>query len=229
MWARNHIFIHPFDPLIPPARFAHLVFSSAAKAAASASCAGENAAAAASLANLKSLGGRRVPSGIVALDVSPSAVGVAVSDASLVFVKPVSVLSRRTYIDVRSLAMEVEKIAFQHDALAGVVFGWPVELDGTQGEACARVLGFAEPFVQHSTQLKLFTVWDESFSTWRAARGQMLHPTHKGIGSMLGREQSRSRKKRNKSPMDDTAAAHILNDFLRHFEENDSWKSDGTE
>jgi len=208
MWARNHIFIHPFDPLIPPARFAHLVFSSAAKAAASASCAGENAAAAASLANLKSLGGRRVPSGIVALDVS---------------------LSRRTYIDVRSLAMEVEKIAFQHDALAGVVFGWPVELDGTQGEACARVLGFAEPFVQHSTQLKLFTVWDESFSTWRAARGQMLHPTHKGIGSMLGREQSRSRKKRNKSPMDDTAAAHILNDFLRHFEENDSWKSDGTE
>lgn len=137
--------------------------------------------AAAALARSQSA--HRAPAGLLAVDFSPLRAGVACCDAGLSVIFPVGCVEPPS-------ADKVLAMAVKHGALGGIVVGWPLELDGSEGASCQRVLRFAKQLADKAT----VTLWDERFTSFRAKR------------------------ERTTASRDAVAACHILNDFLLRFE-----------
>lgn len=93
------------------------------------------------------------------LDVSPSAIGVALSDPSFRLAVPLQTIKRNKWKpDAQSL------VTLIHDhEIIGLVVGWPLNMDGTEGPRCQSIYQFALNF------LKLYEIpvclWDERLST----------------------------------------------------------------
>jgi putative transcription antitermination factor YqgF len=153
---------------------------------------------------------------ILGLDVSPSVVGLAVTDPSLTVVKPLTTLPRHR-TDFAKLLSRIDALAAENSALAGLVVGWPRELDGSEGEACQRVWRFAKQLVEHASMP--VTLWDEAFSTMRAATDRHAFVNQRASACLKSAKPPRAPRGRLGGDLDAGAAAHILNDFLRYFEE----------
>jgi putative Holliday junction resolvase len=127
------------------------------------------------------------------LDLGSKRIGVALSDELGLTAQPLQVIARHGGTrDLEALA----RLVREH-AVTGVVAGLPLNMDGSEGEAAARVRRFTENLSKHlGLPVRL---WDERLTTWEAE-------------AVLREAGVRSRKGRQ--VVDKLAAALILKGFL---------------
>ncbi|HLT02148.1 MAG TPA: Holliday junction resolvase RuvX [Geminicoccaceae bacterium] len=143
------------------------------------------------LAHLRDEGGERP--GLLALDVSKRAIGVAGADAGWRLATPL-VTIRRT-----RLAQDLERLlAIVRERAAGaLVLGWPLNMDGSEGPRCQAVRAFAED-LDAALGLPIL-LWDERLTTFAAEEAA---------------ERAGLRGKKREEMLDALAAAALLQDLL---------------
>jgi putative holliday junction resolvase len=131
--------------------------------------------------------------GLLALDVSKRAIGVAGADPSWRLATPLCTIRRRSWAqDLAALrAMIREREA------GALVIGWPLNMDGSEGPRCQSVRAFAAN-LDAALGLPML-LWDERLTTFAAEDAA---------------EQSRLRRERRRAPLDALAAAAILQDVI---------------
>ncbi len=127
---------------------------------------------------------------VAALDLGEVRTGVAVSDSEGVVARPVEVLARgEVFSGLRRLVEE--------EGVEEVVVGVPRTLGGEVGEQARRVLADLERLRAEFPGV-YFVEWDERLTTRIAAAS----------GSRKGN------KKKSREPVDDIAAARMLQEYL---------------
>lgn len=125
-------------------------------------------------------------------------IGVAISDETGTLARPLAILGHVSrVID----AMEIMRLALQNQADA-IVVGQALDSDGKPGPKARSAARLAEA-LRALEEMPIY-LWDESYSSQKAAELRIA----KGV----------SRKKRSQ-PIDDLAAALILQDFLENHHE----------
>lgn len=136
---------------------------------------------------------------LIGLDPGSKAIGVAVSDATRLIASPLTTVARPTL----NAALEALSRLVTVEEACGVVIGYPVNMDGTEGPRCQSVRAFAKQLDKALNGPPL-VLWDERLSTIAAHRGM--------------KEAGLTVQKREES-IDKLAAAHMLQgllDYLRN-------------
>ncbi|MGH6913274.1 MAG: Holliday junction resolvase RuvX [Geminicoccales bacterium] len=135
--------------------------------------------------------------GLLALDVSRRAIGLAGADPSWRLATPIGTIRRRGRWadDVAAL----RKVIAEREA-AALVIGWPLNMDGSEGTRCQSVRAFVRNLDAALGLPMLF--WDERLTTFAAQEAR----TEAG---RVGRRGHRSVQ-----TLDALAAATILQDAL---------------
>ena len=131
---------------------------------------------------------------LLGLDLGTKTIGVAVSDALLTIATPVETIARTKF---SADAAKLKSLAEARQA-GGLVYGLPVNMDGTEGPRCQATREFAREFAKRHPLP--YTFWDERLSTAAVQR-------------MLVDEADMSRKRRAEV-VDRAAAAYILQGAL---------------
>jgi putative Holliday junction resolvase len=126
------------------------------------------------------------------LDVGEKTIGLALSDEGGMIATPLDTLARRG--NAQDVA-QIGAVAHEH-AVARLVVGLPLELDGSTGLAARRVLALCDALRAAGHVVE---TWDERFSTVAAER------------ALLEADLSRRRRKKL---IDKVAAAVILQGWL---------------
>ena len=107
---------------------------------------------------------------LMGLDVGAKTVGLALSDTRLTIASPLATLRRgkRFRDDAAALKALVEK-----HGVGGLVIGWPVALDGSEGPRCQSVRQFAKNLDEVVPLPQAF--WDERLSTAAVQREMIAH------------------------------------------------------
>lgn len=131
---------------------------------------------------------------ILALDVGDRTIGVAASDALMLTAQGVETIRRKSLEKDFDRLLELMQ-EYKTDIL---VIGLPKNMDGTEGERCEIVRGFAAELqaVIHGSKI---VFWDERLSTVAAAR------------SLIAADVSRAKRKK---VIDKMAAVFILQGYL---------------
>lgn len=131
---------------------------------------------------------------LLGLDLGTKTIGVAVSDAMFTIATPLETIARTKFTaDAAKLAALAEA-----RTAGALVYGLPVNMDGTEGPRCQATREFAREFAKrHSLP---YAFWDERLSTAAVQR-------------MLVDEMDMSRKRRAEV-VDRAAAAYILQGAL---------------
>ena len=75
---------------------------------------------------------------LLGIDPGSKTLGIAVSDSNLMVASPIITIKRKKInIDIRELLILVEEYT-----IAGIVVGWPLNMDGTIGPRCDSVRDF---------------------------------------------------------------------------------------
>jgi putative Holliday junction resolvase len=136
--------------------------------------------------------GRRRP-GLVALDVSKRAIGLAGADPSWQIATPLGTVRRRRWPqDLAALEATIRE-----RAAAALVIGWPLNMDGSEGPRCQSVRAFAHR-LDEALGLPML-LWDERLTTFAAEEAA---------------DQAGRRGKKRDQAIDALAAAAILQDTL---------------
>ena len=131
--------------------------------------------------------------GLLALDVSKRAIGVAGADAGWRLATPLTTIRRRRWADdvARLRAVLGEREA------GALVIGWPLNMDGSEGPRCQAVGAFA---ARLEAELGLpILLWDERLSTFAAEEAA----AQAGLGA-----------RQRAAMLDALAAAAVLQDAL---------------
>jgi putative Holliday junction resolvase len=130
---------------------------------------------------------------LLGLDVGDKTIGLALSDPALSVASPVTTIKRTKFTaDAASLL----KLAAER-GVGGLVIGFPLNMDGTEGPRCQSVRQFASNLLKLKDLPILF--WDERLSTMAVERAMIAHDL--------------TRAKRDKV-VDQAAAAFILQGAL---------------
>lgn len=132
---------------------------------------------------------------LLGLDVGTKTIGVAFGSVMAGFASPLKVISRTK---IAKDAEILKKMMAEYD-IAGLVVGWPLNVDGTVGPRCQGVKDVMLEIMKHIPDVPL-TFFDERFSTKKAE-------------DFMINEIDMSRKKRGEV-VDKMAAQIILQDFL---------------
>jgi len=131
---------------------------------------------------------------LLGLDAGETTIGLALSDASRMIASPHSTIERSKFSkDIETL----KKIISEHK-VAGLVIGFPVNMDGSFGPRIQSTRTFASNLGKHIDLPMLF--WDERMSTMAVER-------------MMEKEADLSRKRRGEL-VDKLAASYMLQGFL---------------
>lgn len=131
---------------------------------------------------------------LLGIDYGSKRLGLAVSDLSLMIASSYQILYRR--VDDVDLAA-LEKVIAEKE-IGGIIYGLPLQMDGTEGKTSAEVRAFADKVFQ-KTRLP-YAFWDERLSS-------------AAVENFLIQEVDLSRAKRKKV-LDANAAAYILQGAL---------------
>lgn len=131
---------------------------------------------------------------VIGFDYGAKRLGIAVSDLLLMVATPYKILQRREE------SKDIEEILaiIKEKEAGGLVFGLPLQMDGTEGKTAESVREFAAKIEAASGLPVAF--WDERLSS-------------RAMESFLIKEADLSRKRR-KEVLDSSAAAYILQGFL---------------
>lgn len=130
------------------------------------------------------------------LDVGEKTVGLALSDQTLTIATPLQVVQRTKWKKDSEILL---KIIHDHQ-VTGLVVGFPLNMNGTEGPRCQSIRQFITNFI--AVQDLPICLWDERLSTIAVTRTLI--------------EADLSRKKRSKV-VDKMAASFILQGFLDAF------------
>ncbi len=131
---------------------------------------------------------------LLGLDVGAKTVGLAISDPARRVASPLETLARGKF---RDLAAKLLAIADER-GVGGLVLGWPVNMDGTEGSRCQATRQFAQNLL--ALRDLPIALWDERMSTQAVQR-------------MLIDEMDTTRQRRAEL-VDKLAAAYILQGAL---------------
>jgi len=131
---------------------------------------------------------------LLGFDYGEKRLGLAVSDLLLMTANPVMILQRSTWD--KDLA-QIKKIITERE-IGGLVYGLPLQMDGTEGEVAQKAREFAAKLAKEIALPYVF--WDERLSS-------------RAVENFLIKEVDMSRAKR-KQKLDADAAAYILQGFL---------------
>jgi putative Holliday junction resolvase len=150
------------------------------------------------LSNLEDLlaqlpGPERARPGLLALDVSKRALGVAGADAGWWLATPLTTIRRRRWAE----DLERLETIVRERAAGALVLGWPLNMDGSEGPRCQAVRAFADR-LDLALGLPIL-LWDERLTTFAAEEAA---------------EQAGLRGRRRAEMLDALAAAAVLQDFL---------------
>ena len=133
---------------------------------------------------------------LLGLDLGEKTIGLAVSDRRLTVASPLETLRRGKFTkDAEALASLCES-----REIGGLVFGLPVNMDGSEGPRCQSVRQFAANLIELAGFALPTAFWDERLSTAAVER-------------LLIDEVDMSRKRRG-AVVDKMAAAYILQGAL---------------
>lgn len=130
---------------------------------------------------------------LLGLDLGTQTIGLALTDAGRGIATPIDTLKRT------KLAKDLQQLSalIQKEQIAGLVLGYPVNMDGSEGPRCQATRQFAKDAV---TSFKLAVLlWDERMSTMAVEKVLL--------------EADLSRQKRAEH-VDKLAAAYILQGVL---------------
>ena len=130
---------------------------------------------------------------LLGIDPGTKTLGIAVSDSNLMVASPITTIKRKKInIDIKELLILVEEYT-----IAGIVIGWPLNMDGSIGPRCDSV----RDFIKSLLNIKDFPVLlqDERMSTMAIEKPMI--------------KADLSRKKRS-SRTDQLAACWILQSAL---------------
>lgn len=130
---------------------------------------------------------------LAGLDLGTKTIGVAVSDGGLTIASPLETIKRSKF---QADALRLFEIT-SHRAIAGIVLGLPLNMDGSEGPRAQSTRAFARN-MSRLTDLPI-TYWDERLSTVAAER------------ALLEADTSR---KRRVEVIDNVAASIILQGLL---------------
>lgn len=130
---------------------------------------------------------------LAGLDLGEKTIGVAVSDRSLAFAHPRTVIRRRKFGPDAAALLEL----FQKEGVTAAVMGLPVNMDGSEGPRAQA----SRAFVRNMERVGPlpFAFWDERLSTVAAER------------ALVGMDVSRAKRAER---IDSAAAAFILQGVL---------------
>ncbi len=104
---------------------------------------------------------------LLALDHGSKTIGLAISDVERSIASPLDIIRKKKFsADLEQL----QRILAEH-AVCGLVIGYPLNLDGSEGSRCQSVRAFVRNLEQHIDLPML--LWDERFSS-TAANDAML-------------------------------------------------------
>lgn len=130
---------------------------------------------------------------LLGLDLGTRTIGLALSDSSRIIATPLEGLEKGKF---KADAARLLDLIIEHD-IGGLVVGWPVNLDGSEGPRAQSARAFARNFAKLSDCPIVF--WDERLSTVAVER------------VLLDADASR---KRRGEVVDKMAAAYILQGAL---------------
>jgi putative Holliday junction resolvase len=132
---------------------------------------------------------------VLALDVGTKTIGLAFGMVGARIATPLSVISRTK---LRKDAVLLEKAMREYE-ICGLVVGWPLNVDGTEGRRCQGVRDTVLALFEHIPDVPA-VFHDERFSTMQSE-------------NFLVKEVDMSRKRRGEI-VDKMAAQVILQDFF---------------
>ncbi|WP_374764971.1 Holliday junction resolvase RuvX [Yunchengibacter salinarum] len=133
------------------------------------------------------------PCRLIGLDPGTKTIGVALSDRMRTVATPTEVIRRTKF---QKDAARLKTLMDTHE-VGGVVIGWPVNMDGSEGPRCQSVGAFADNLKGVVDLPRL--LWDERLSTAAVER------------TLLDADSSRARRA---EVVDKMAAAYILQGAL---------------
>lgn len=139
---------------------------------------------------------------LLGLDLGTKTIGTALSDRLWLVGSAYNVVRRKKFTeDARNLLT----IIIEHQ-ITGIILGWPINMDGSQGPRTQSTMSFAKNFEKfqrdESGKSLPILLWDERLSTVEAERAMI--------------EADMSRKKRSEK-IDSVAASLILRGALERF------------
>lgn len=81
---------------------------------------------------------------IICLDLGDKNIGVAISDQGLKFANPLKVIKRKNFKTTTFKLISTIK----DENIAGIVLGWPINMDGSEGPRCDSTRDFAHAFLR---------------------------------------------------------------------------------
>jgi putative Holliday junction resolvase len=130
---------------------------------------------------------------IIGLDVGTTTIGIALSDVSRMIATPMETINRTKFTkDIERL-----KAIITEQNVAGMVIGWPVNMDGSEGPRCQSTKQFVRNVEAHTSLPSV--MWDERMSSMAVDKAML--------------EADLSRQKRDKH-IDKLAASYILQGAL---------------
>lgn len=136
------------------------------------------------------------PQKIIGLDVGDKTIGVAISDAMGISATPTCVIKRT---NISKDTSEIMNLIQDHQTKS-IVVGYPINMDGSEGERCEITAKFASHLSEYIAQPIL--MWDERLSTAAVER------------TLISADVSRAKRKK---VIDKMAACFILQGVLDRF------------
>ncbi|MCC5971746.1 MAG: Holliday junction resolvase RuvX [Pararhodobacter sp.] len=130
---------------------------------------------------------------LAALDLGEKTIGVAVSDLRRGVATPLETIRRKKFTLDAARLLEIVKAR----AVAGIVLGLPLNMDGSEGPRCQTTRAFARN-LSRLTDLPI-GFWDERLSTVAAERALLEADTSRAKRALV---------------IDHVAAGYILQGFL---------------
>ena len=101
---------------------------------------------------------------LLGVDLGTRSIGLALSDPGLMVASPAETLRRRTFTkDFARMAALMET-----ESVGGLVIGYPLQMDGTPGTSCHRVMAFIDEVQKRIGHPAL--LWDERLTSAQAKR-----------------------------------------------------------
>ena len=130
---------------------------------------------------------------LIGIDPGGKRIGIAISDENKIVATPYTTLIRENYAD---LLAKIKKI-IDENQIEGIVIGYPVNMDGTEGPASQSAKDLAKNLSKDITEI--ITLWDERLSSQGAFK----------LSSELAINTSKKVKK-----LDENSAQFILQGLL---------------
>lgn len=121
---------------------------------------------------------------LLGIDYGDSRIGISACDSMRILATPRCIVDGKQ--NLKSVVAEISEIAKREKAV-GIVVGWPLNMDGTEGPRIHRTTKFIEAFATANPEIEIVR-WDERLTTKEADKSMIamgVSQRHKGVSDMI--------------------------------------------